>query len=72
MRTKSFRDIEHAVAFDALVQRVDWLRSKDDALDTMEKVRHEIAVLEALARRIKHRVPALRARNRINLLLGSV
>ncbi len=68
-----FYSIEHEVAYDCAMQRLDWLEDHPEAMNTLKKGLHEVAVLESLQRRILHRAPAQRVHNRISkLFLGVV
>ena len=69
MLATRFSEIEHEIAFECLMRRIEWLRSKDDALETIDKILHEFAILEALSRRIKYRAPAMKAYHAIDSLL---
>ena len=69
MLATRFSEIEHEIAFECLMMRIEWLKAKDDALETIDKILHEIAVLEALSRRIKYRAPAMKAYHEIDSLL---
>jgi hypothetical protein len=68
----TFQDIEGEVAYDCAMQRMAWLDKHPESMDTLKKGLHEVRVLEALQRRIKHRAPVLRVHNRIAKLFMEV
>jgi len=68
----AFTDIEHEVAYDCAMQRLDWLEEHPEAMDTLKKGLHEIAILEALQRRVIYRAPAQRVYSRIEKLFLEV